>query len=184
MNTGVADAYDLGWKLAATVNGWAGPHPLASYNEERRPVAQLAAQWSKVHMGKLSHMPAVTGITLDILNLDTIEGQQMRDAVHDYLEANDGHNRSIGVEMGYHYQSRICVPSPLDNKVQAPEFDARKYIPTTCQGYRAPHVFLADGSSIYDHFGKEFTLIAFQNQASSSPAKEIECHLLTSCACR
>ena len=38
-NAGIADAVDLGWKLAATVNGWGGPHLLASYEMERRPAA-------------------------------------------------------------------------------------------------------------------------------------------------
>ncbi len=37
MNTGLGDAVNLGWKLAAVVNGWTGPAILRSYNEERRP---------------------------------------------------------------------------------------------------------------------------------------------------
>src|SRR5215470_5114155 len=40
MNTGMGDAVDLGWKLAAAVEGWAGPELLSSYDAERRPVAQ------------------------------------------------------------------------------------------------------------------------------------------------
>src|SRR4051794_40688090 len=38
MNTGIGDAVDLGWKLAATIQGWGGPELLASYEAERRPV--------------------------------------------------------------------------------------------------------------------------------------------------
>jgi len=37
MNTGLGDAVNLGWKLAAVVNGWSGANILNSYNEERRP---------------------------------------------------------------------------------------------------------------------------------------------------
>ena len=37
MNTGLGDAVNLGWKLAATVNGWSAADILSSYNEERRP---------------------------------------------------------------------------------------------------------------------------------------------------
>src|SRR5690606_9868106 len=40
MNMGIADAVDLGWKLAAVLQGWGGPHLLASYEPERRPVHQ------------------------------------------------------------------------------------------------------------------------------------------------
>ena len=38
MNTGVGDAVDLSWKLAATLHGWGGPNLLASYEVERRQV--------------------------------------------------------------------------------------------------------------------------------------------------
>ncbi len=38
MNTGIGDAIDLGWKLAATVDGWGGPALLRSYTAERRPI--------------------------------------------------------------------------------------------------------------------------------------------------
>jgi 2-polyprenyl-6-methoxyphenol hydroxylase-like FAD-dependent oxidoreductase len=38
MNSGVGDAIDLGWKLAAMLQGWGGPQLLASYEAERRPV--------------------------------------------------------------------------------------------------------------------------------------------------
>src|SRR5262249_33539062 len=38
MNTGIGDAMNLGWKLAATVGGWAPPGLLDSYESERHPV--------------------------------------------------------------------------------------------------------------------------------------------------
>ena len=37
MNTGIGDACDLGWKLAAALHGFGGPGLLASYDAERRP---------------------------------------------------------------------------------------------------------------------------------------------------
>ena len=43
MNTGVGDAVDLGWKLAAFVNGWGGETLLNSYEAERRPIAEQNA---------------------------------------------------------------------------------------------------------------------------------------------
>ncbi|MFE3755735.1 FAD-dependent monooxygenase [Nocardia tengchongensis] len=39
LNTGVADAHNLAWKIAAVHHGWAGAGLLASYEDERRPVA-------------------------------------------------------------------------------------------------------------------------------------------------
>ncbi|MGW6714065.1 FAD-dependent monooxygenase [Streptomyces globisporus] len=40
MNTSVQDSVNLGWKLAAVVNGWAGPGLLDSYHSERHPVGE------------------------------------------------------------------------------------------------------------------------------------------------
>src|SRR2546426_12404817 len=39
MNMGIQDSVDLGWKLAAVLEGWGGPALLESYEVERRPVA-------------------------------------------------------------------------------------------------------------------------------------------------
>jgi hypothetical protein len=44
VNTGLEDAKNLGWKLAAALQGWAGDQLLASYDEERRPVFQSTAR--------------------------------------------------------------------------------------------------------------------------------------------
>lgn len=38
LNSGLEDVTNLGWKLAAVLQGWAGPGLLASYEEERRPI--------------------------------------------------------------------------------------------------------------------------------------------------
>ena len=44
INTGLEDAADLGWKLAAALQGWAGARLLDSYGEERRPVFASTTQ--------------------------------------------------------------------------------------------------------------------------------------------
>src|SRR5712692_9189415 len=40
MNSGVGDAIDLSWKLAAVLQGWGGPNLLPSYETERRQVGE------------------------------------------------------------------------------------------------------------------------------------------------
>ena len=57
MNTGIGDAVDLGWKLAAALKGFAGPGLLASYERERRPVgyrnrAGLGAPHRRAHQDR------------------------------------------------------------------------------------------------------------------------------------
>jgi 2-polyprenyl-6-methoxyphenol hydroxylase-like FAD-dependent oxidoreductase len=84
MNTAIHDGYDLGWKLAWVLRGWAGPGLLDSYEAERRPVAEhnvarsvdpdgsrrAAARELSVDLGgRIPHrwLPATTVSTLDLL---------------------------------------------------------------------------------------------------------------------
>ncbi len=46
MNCGIADAHNLGWKLAAVLDGAGGPALLDSYETERRPVARWCMETS------------------------------------------------------------------------------------------------------------------------------------------
>ena len=46
LNTAIRDGFDIGWKLAWALRGWAGDGLLASYERERRPVAEFNADRS------------------------------------------------------------------------------------------------------------------------------------------
>ncbi|MGK5638658.1 monooxygenase [Streptomyces sp. URMC 126] len=48
LNTGLQDAMNLGWKLAAVINGWAPPGLLDSYDRERRPVGRSVTENTEV----------------------------------------------------------------------------------------------------------------------------------------
>jgi len=47
-NTGIHDAHNLAWKLAAVMRGWAGPDLLDTYHEERHAVGSAMAQQAMV----------------------------------------------------------------------------------------------------------------------------------------
>ncbi|MGX7681904.1 rifampin monooxygenase [Jatrophihabitans sp. DSM 45814] len=49
LNLGIQDAFNLGWKLAAAVNGWAPEGLLDSYHAERHPVADDALNYTRAH---------------------------------------------------------------------------------------------------------------------------------------
>ncbi|KAL2810742.1 putative monooxygenase [Aspergillus granulosus] len=168
MNLGIMDAWDLGWKLAARIQGWGGIEILASYEAERRPVAELMQHWGKVHAMKLMGLPGSVELDPTVINEADERGDALRAKIHEYLQTNDDHNQSIGLELGHRYQSGICVVSPWDDS--APPFDHREYIPTTYPGARAPHVILSDGGSILDYFGPGFTLVVFVEAAAASAA--------------
>lgn len=167
MNTGLGDAYGIGWKLAAVVRGWGHARGLlASYEAERRPVAITNVERSGVHMA--AHMQAVAplagGGAHELEKEDSEEGRRLRDWVHRHYQENDGENTDLGVEMGYRYKSDIVISTLGTEEEEQPTWDPHVYHPTTWPGGRPPHVFLSDGSAIFDHFGPCFTLVEFHNQ--------------------
>jgi 2-polyprenyl-6-methoxyphenol hydroxylase-like FAD-dependent oxidoreductase len=155
MNSGVADAVDIGWKLAALLQGWGGERLIESYDSERRPVGAR-----NVHMA--------TGFFLSMEQIGDIgagiddggdQGAQARRELSDKLMREVGREfRTIGLQIGYRYDdSPICVP---DGSLP-PADDPATYTPTARPGARAPHVWLNDGRSMLDLFGRGFVLLRF-----------------------
>ena len=67
--------------------------------------------------------------------------------------------------LGYHYEdSPVIVPDGS----RAPGHDFINYVPMARPGAIAPHAWLHDGSSLYDHFGAGFTLLASKDAPSEA----------------
>ncbi len=62
LNTGLQDAMNLGWKLAAEINGWAPPGLLDSYHAERHPIGQAVTENTEVQtlLMELTLLPPVS----------------------------------------------------------------------------------------------------------------------------
>ena len=160
MNTGLGDAVDLGWKLAAVIHGWGGAALLASYEPERRPVGQRA-------VGSATQFHALQsgwGDGLDALEEASAEGDALRARVGETLVTQIGREfRTMGLQLGYRYEdSPICV---ADGTPPLPD-DPETYRPATRPGMRAPHAWLSPpdskgGRSTLDLFGRGFTLLCF-----------------------
>ncbi|SCB26795.1 FAD-dependent monooxygenase [Cupriavidus alkaliphilus] len=155
MNCGVADAANLGWKLAAAVQRWGGEALLDSYEQERRPVAQMSLQTSRRHLdvrGQLAQAYASAGD----LSGDSPQAAARRAGLgRRILELGNAENEGWGAEHGYRYDSAINAREPGE----PPAFDPLSYTPSTWPGSRLPHVFLADGTAVYDRLGAWFTLL-------------------------
>ncbi|MEU0073023.1 FAD-dependent monooxygenase [Streptomyces sp. NPDC006332] len=54
-NTGIQDAHNLAWKLAAVLDGWAGEGLLETYDAERRPVAEATTARAAARSAEHSH---------------------------------------------------------------------------------------------------------------------------------
>jgi 2-polyprenyl-6-methoxyphenol hydroxylase-like FAD-dependent oxidoreductase len=62
MNTGIQDAHNLAWKLAAVLKGYADPRLLTSYGQERRPVALDNTALSVTNWQEAVRVPAALGL--------------------------------------------------------------------------------------------------------------------------
>ena len=156
MNTGIGDAVDLAWKIAARLAGWGGAKLLASYDAERRPVGlyntrEAADNYDK--SGTIFSVPAA-------LEEDGAAGNAARAAVADLLPPKIKHFAPIGVHLGYRYEHSPVI---ADDGTVAPAIDPVRYVPTARPGHRAPHAWIAPGKSTLDLFGAGFTLLRFVN---------------------
>ena len=154
MNTGIQDAFDLGWKLAASLQGWGGPALLESYDRERRPASARAAAMSLSNYRRLRSAAPRAEICAP-----TPAGEAARREIGARLEEeNEKSWHPVGVHLGYIYHpSPIVVP----DGTRQPADDTIGYAPTAFPGARAPHAWLDDGRSILDLFGTGFVLLAF-----------------------
>lgn len=152
MNTGVSDAIDLTWKLQAMLESWGGPALLDSYDRERRPVGVRNTAEAADCFDRLF---AVMGHG-DELDAETPESEALRAALGVDLKDQEKLIASSGTLLGYRYNdSDIVVP---DGTPEPPDHP-RTYQPVARPGHRAPHLWLDDGSALYDRFGPCFTLL-------------------------
>jgi 2-polyprenyl-6-methoxyphenol hydroxylase-like FAD-dependent oxidoreductase len=139
LNTGVQDAHNLAWKLAAVLQGQAGPALLDTYERERRPLGVAITEASlanSLSMGRLTRQTDAKLPRPEFLN-------------------------EQGLIFGASYESAAVIPDGTPRvRVADP---VTEYVPSARPGGRAPHVWLErDGARIstIDLFGPPFVLLA------------------------
>jgi 2-polyprenyl-6-methoxyphenol hydroxylase-like FAD-dependent oxidoreductase len=73
LNLGLQDAFNLGWKLAATLHGWAPPHLLDTYHAERHPIAAEVLANTRAQLALMRpgpHVDALREIFARILEME------------------------------------------------------------------------------------------------------------------
>jgi len=167
MNTGVGDAVDLSWKLAATLEGWGGPQLLASYEAERRPIGLRNVKASRAAMtGRLGWRAAYHSNIRD----NTPDGAATRERMAALFDTEQRKVTEIlGIEAGYRYgDSPIVWREPGEG----PDPDNPAYVPTTWPGARLPHVWLSDGAALHDRLGSGYTLLRLGGTHSDTSGLE------------
>jgi 2-polyprenyl-6-methoxyphenol hydroxylase-like FAD-dependent oxidoreductase len=146
-NTGIGDAVNIGWKLAATLQGWGGAALLHSYSPERRAVAEQT----------------IADTTLNMRAVLSLRGITDPDAAASAIQHGmNGEFHSLGLVLGYEYTNSPVI-AYTDSAHPRPPLPQRHslsvYTPSTRPGARLPHQWLPDGRSLYDTLGPGLTLL-------------------------
>lgn len=151
-NTSVDDAANLGWKLAAVCQGWGGPQLLASYEVERRPIAERNTRFAR----SIADFYRTLGMSA-LLEENSAAGETARaEFGKRCLALSTREFDAPGIQLGMFYHgSAIIAAEPGD----PPPDDANRYQPQARPGARAPHAWLDDNEALYDRFGRGFTLL-------------------------
>lgn len=158
MNMGIGDAVDLGWKIAACLGGWGGDDLLASYEIERRPVHERTIAEAVHNFGHTGSQ-----ILRPDLEAPGVVGEATRREVADLIEATKVREfKTLGIVLGLRYADSPIIVA--DGSTPPPDH-FMLYVPSAHPGCLAPHLWLADGSSLYDHFGPGFTLLVTDGDA-------------------
>jgi 2-polyprenyl-6-methoxyphenol hydroxylase-like FAD-dependent oxidoreductase len=165
-NTSVDDAVNLGWKLAAVLRGWASEQILATYELERKPIAQRNTAFARAMA-------------------DSIGNIKPPAELEEQGDAGDAARALFGLALNKHVRTEFNIPglqlglryndSPIVAKEDSaiPEDEPNRYIPSAKPGGRAPHFWMGE-KSIFDLFGLDFTLLCFSDSSNTDDPKDVQ----------
>ncbi len=132
LNLGVQDAFNLGWKLAAQIRGWAPETLLDTYHAERHPVAQDVLENTRAQVELMSTEPgaqAVRRLLSELMDFNEVNRHLIEKITatgirYDFGEGPDllGRRlRDINVEHGPPLQPAASRPRPAAGPHRAPD---------------------------------------------------------------
>ncbi|HEV8014212.1 MAG TPA: FAD-dependent monooxygenase [Stellaceae bacterium] len=170
LNTGMGDMDNIGWKLAATLQGWGGAHLLDSYETERRPIGLRNINQAWLGYADNRDRPSHPDI-----RKDTPAGAAARAKMKEQILASQpAMVLTDGIALGYRYESSPII-CPDDSEPTAD--NPTRYLPTARPGARAPHAWLKppqnnSGQSTIDLYGGGFVLLRLGDDAPDASAIE------------
>ena len=158
MNAGIADAMNLSWLLAANLNGWAPASILDAYEAERWPITSQVSRFAMSHAeAEIRRRGAVPP---DIEDAGPQGARARYEVGRLTYEINVQQYACAGLNFGTYYDRSPIIAY---DGAEHPAYTMSLYAPSTVPGCRTPHFRRADGGSIYDAMGKEFTLLRFDS---------------------
>jgi hypothetical protein len=147
---------NLSWLLAAHLNGWAPAAILDAYEAERWPITSQVSRFA------MSHAEAEIrrrGAVPDDIEAAGLAGERARQEVGRLsYEINVQQYACAGLNFGTYYDRSPIIAY---DGAEHPAYTMNSYTPSTVPGCRTPHLWCADGRSLYDAMGPEFTLLRF-----------------------
>jgi 2-polyprenyl-6-methoxyphenol hydroxylase-like FAD-dependent oxidoreductase len=164
MNAGIADATNLSWMLAAHLNGWAPASILDAYEAERLPITSQVSRFAMSHAeAEIRRRGAVPEEIEDA----SAEGERARQETGRLTyEINVQQYACAGLNFGTYYDRSPIIAY---DGTPPPPYTMGSFTPSTVPGCRTPHLWCADGVSLYDSMGAEFTLLRFDPAADVTP---------------
>ena len=162
MNTGIGDAINVSWKLAAIYEGWGGASLLDTYGVERRPIGLRNSRLGV----KCSQRKGAWQLPANIEDADEA-GEQARRVFGEFAVVDDleEYNTS-GMQFGERYEN-----SPIIfHQGAAPIADTwDNYIPIDHPGARVPDFKITETETFHDQLGDSYSLAIFSNDIDAKP---------------
>jgi 2,4-dichlorophenol 6-monooxygenase len=194
LNSGIQDAHNLAWKLAAVLSGRAGDALLDTYEAERRPVGQFNLGWA---MSAAGHLQVVTNAAVGLgphvpperrtpvffsYFSPTPVGAAQRARAAEIFATHRGECQALDVETGFAYEQGAVVPDGSRPPARSPLGD--EYRPTARPGHLLPHAWVErDGRRVSTHdlvgSGTGFVLITGPDGAAWAEAAELAAEKLS-----
>ena len=163
MNAGIADATNLSWQIAASLQGWAGPRMLDAHEAERLPITEQVSRYAMNHSIAVAKQRGAVPADIEAPGP---AGAAVRARVgRDAYVLNVNQYCCGGLNFGSYYADSPIIA----HDGPAPAYSMYDFTPSTVPGCRTPHVQLLDGRPLYDALGPWFTLIRADPAVDAAP---------------
>lgn len=167
MNAGLADAENLGWLLAARLNGWGGDGILQAYERERLPITEQVSHFAMDHAHATARQRRAVPEGIED---DSPEGELARQELgRRTYELNVQQYAAAGLNFGYYYDDSPIIA--YDGAAHPP-YSMAEFVPATVPGCRTPHIWFDNGASLYDALGPDYTLLRFNPSVTVEPLRD------------
>jgi 2,4-dichlorophenol 6-monooxygenase len=153
-NTSIQDSYNLAWKIAAVLRGYAAPSLLDTYSAERAPVAERIVKRANKSSREFVGLFEALGVTgakdeaemverIEERKANTLAGAAKRAALVEAMELKNYEFNAHGVELGQFYTSAAIVADGSARR--EPTRDPDLYYETSTRpGSHLPHAWVGD----------------------------------------